>query len=76
MIHKYQLPILHKPSGLNKAQPTFDAQMLGSILTPGAAYLYSITGERSDSAGVLDFMLGLNPAIEKQRVYNPPFLQN
>jgi heptaprenylglyceryl phosphate synthase len=31
VIYKYPLPILHKPSGLNKAQPTFDAQMLGSI---------------------------------------------
>ncbi len=53
VIHKYPLPILHDPSGVE--QSTANIRFTDALLylqPRGAAYLYSITGETFDSDGV------------------------
>ena len=55
VIHKYPIPILPDPSGVEYSTANIRfTDALFNLQLPGAAYLYSITDETLDSVGVLD----------------------
>ena len=53
VIHKYPIPILPDPSGVEQSNTNNQfTDALFNLQLPGAAYLYSIIGETFDSYGV------------------------